>query len=295
MNWSASNSLSPATGGAARRRVAVCSWSLRPASPETLADALRSLHIDAVQLALSPVVNQPAEWGDAARVLRERGIDVLSGMMAMIGEDYSTLQSIAVTGGVRPDATWLDNLEHARNVADVAARERIGLVTFHAGFIPHVSTDHGRGRILDRLGALADVFNARGVLLALETGQETAETLIDALEDLNRSNVGVNFDPANMILYGMGDPIEALRLLSPWVRQIHVKDALPTQTPGTWGKEVPVGEGAVDWARFFQLARSIPQAVDLVIEREAGMGREADIAKARDLIRANLRSAESLK
>jgi sugar phosphate isomerase/epimerase len=246
--------------------------------------------MNAVSLALSPMAHEPAPWSDAVTVLRDAGIEVLSGMMAMAGEDYSTLQSIALTGGVRPDATWPANLEHAREVAQIAARHRIGLVTFHAGFIPHVSSDHSRGQMLDRLGVLAELFAAAGVALALETGQETADTLVEALEDLNRGNIGVNFDPANMILYGMGDPIDSLRRLAPWVRQIHVKDALPARTPGTWGSEAPVGEGAVDWRRFFEVARTLPAGVSLVIEREAGATREADIAKARDLIEAALHS-----
>jgi sugar phosphate isomerase/epimerase len=209
-------------------------------------------------------------------------------MMAMKGEDYSTLQSIALTGGVRPDETWVENLAHAQVVADIAARERINLVTFHGGFIPHVSTDHRRGLILDRLGTLADLFQSRGIALALETGQETAATLIEALEDLSRPNVGVNFDPANMILYGMGDPVQALGMLTPWIRQVHIKDALPATTPGSWGCEVPVGMGAVDWPRFFSIVSDLPTAVNLVIEREAGAQRHDDIGRARRVIESHM-------
>jgi L-ribulose-5-phosphate 3-epimerase len=293
LSSSPTSSPSPRVGGAAtaRHRIGVCSWSLRPASPADLANTLRDLDIDAVQLALTPIVHQPEIWGDAPRVLREAGIDIISGMMAMAGEDYSTLQSIAITGGVRRDETWPENLEQAKHVADLAGREHIPLVTFHAGFLPHVSTDHTRGHMLDRLGTIADLFQTRGVSLAFETGQEAAETLIDVLDDLNKPNVGVNFDPANMILYGMGDPVEALTILSPYVRQIHVKDAAPTDTPGTWGTEMPVGLGTVDWPRFFEVAKLIQPAVNLVIEREAGAEREPDIARARDLIRANLETS----
>jgi sugar phosphate isomerase/epimerase len=237
-----------------------------------------------VQLALSPVVREPDIWQNVAATLREGGIDILSGMMAMAGEDYSTLESIARTGGVRPDETWPANLQHARQIADFAARERIALVTFHAGFIPHDSADHSRGRIIDRLRTIADVFNQCGIGIAFETGQETAATLTRAIDDLDRSNVGVNFDPANMILYGMGDPVEAIRLLAPRVRQIHVKDALPTPQPGTWGNEVVVGRGAVNWPRFFETASRIQPPVHFVIEREAGPQREPDIAAARQLI-----------
>lgn len=265
-------------------RIGVCSWSLRPRDPTDLIAALRRLDINAVQLALSPVVREPGVWRDTPAALREAGITILSGMMAMIGEDYSSLESIARTGGVRPDQHWPDNLEHARQVAELAARERIGLVTFHAGFIPHDSADHARGNILDRLRRIAEMFDALGVAVALETGQETASTLMQALDDLARPNIGVNFDPANMILYGMGDPADALRLLSPRVKQIHIKDALPTRKPGTWGSEVIAGRGAVDWPRFFETALQIQPPVNFVIEREGSRKGEADIVAARDLI-----------
>jgi sugar phosphate isomerase/epimerase len=131
---------------------------------------------------------------------------------------------------------------------------------------------------------VADAFAEHGAGVALETGQETAETLEGVLAELGRPDVGVNFDPANMILYGMGDPVRALKRLVPVVKQIHVKDALPTDTPGTWGTEVPVGEGAVDWDAFFDVALSIQPPVSFVIEREAGADRLDDIAAARDLI-----------
>ena len=87
-----------------------------------------------------------------------------------------------------------------------------------------------------------------------------------------------------MILYGMGDPIDGLRLLADRTVQIHVKDALPAEVPGTWGSEVPVGSGAVDWSAFFDVVEAMDRPVDLVIEREAGDARVADIITARKLI-----------
>ena len=71
------------------------------------------------------------------------------------------------------------------------------------------------------------------MVLGLETGQETAVVLLQVLAKLARANVAVNFDPANMILYDKGNPIEALQVLGPWVRQVHIKDARKTRTPGS--------------------------------------------------------------
>jgi L-ribulose-5-phosphate 3-epimerase len=96
----------------------------------------------------------------------------------------------------------------------------------------------------------------------------------------------VNFDPANMILYGMGDPVDAVRTLAPRIAQVHVKDALPTRVPGTWGSEVRVGSGAVDWTAFVAALATIPATVRLAVEREAGSDRVGDIRAALDLLRA---------
>jgi sugar phosphate isomerase/epimerase len=103
------------------------------------------------------------------------------------------------------------------------------------------------------------------------------------LRKLSRPNLGVNFDPANMILYDKGDPIEAVRVLGPLIRQVHIKDARRTKTPGTWGEEVAAGDGEVDWPAFFATLKALKYNGDFVIEREAGNQRVADIQQASQL------------
>ncbi len=256
--------------------------------PGRLAEILGRLEIPAVQLALVPVVTEPSVWGDAAEILTEAGIRVMSGMLAMAGEDYSTLDSIRRTGGVRGDDAWPVNRTLAADVAACAAASGIELVTFHAGFLEQRRDHPVRRTMIERLGEIADLFGEAGVDVAFETGQETAGTLRGVLDDLDRDNVGVNFDPANMILYGMGDPVAALRRLAGRVRQIHVKDALPATTPGQWGSEVPAGRGGVAWDDFFAVATAIEPPVGFVIERESGADRLDDIVAARSLIERHL-------
>ena len=272
-------------------RTAVCSWSLRPSGPEELASLLRELRIMRVQLALVPCVDDPERWSHACAHLRGVGIDIVSGMLATVGEDYSTLESIARTGGVRSDRWWNANLDRAIRVAEFAAAHGISLVTFHAGFIPHERGAPERGVLLDRLRTVIDIFAQHGADVAFETGQESAATLSQALADLDRPRAGVNFDPANMILYGMGDPVAAVRTLAPRILQVHIKDALPTDVPGTWGREARSGDGHVPWREFLEAVRTANVAagrdredIDLVIEREAGAARAGDVAHARDLL-----------
>jgi len=262
------------------RRLAICSWSLQPLNPLKLVWSIKQCGLQAVQLALVPLVEE-TEWENAQDVIRGNGIEIVSGMLATVGEDYSTLESIEKTGGIRPDETWPLTLSLAEKVADIGEHVGLSLVTFHAGFMPeHQCVE--RVTMLHRLAQLGDLFSNKGVELALETGQEDAHTLAGVLEELSHPHVGVNFDPANMILYGKGNPVQALELLHSWVKQVHIKDAITAKSVGQWGEEVPVGKGEVCWAEFLQ---QLPDGVDLVIEREAGSQRVEDVQYAVSTLR----------
>src|SRR5213592_2853417 len=266
------------------QRLAVCSWSIQPTDPNNLVAQLQAIGISRVQIALDSIRERPGVWGIILEVFRRNNITLVSGMFGTIGEDYSTLESIRRTGGVALDATWNENWRNIETNSVIARQLRLKLVTFHAGFLPHEESDPAFKKLFDRILLIADRFAAKGIDLAFETGQETAETLRAFLIRLNRPNLGVNFDPANMILYDKGDPIDALRTLGPWLRQCHIKDAKRTTKPGTWGEEVPAGSGEVDWPGFFKVLREVGFDGDLAIEREAGNQRLKDIQTGKQSI-----------
>jgi sugar phosphate isomerase/epimerase len=265
-------------------RVAVCSWSLQPTSPQDLAQKIEQTGVRRVQLALDPLRETPDVWGDTAEVFQQAGLTIASGMFGCVGEDYTTLESIRKTGGLTPEHTFEQNLKNAKASALTAAKLGIKYITFHAGFIPHDPNAPEYSVMLNRIRQVAAAFGEQGVVVGLETGQETAPDLAGVLTKLNSPNIGVNFDPANMILYDKGNPIEALKLLGRWVRNVHIKDARRTKVPGTWGTEEVAGTGEVDWPKFFATLREIKFAGDWVIEREAGTQRIADIKTARQML-----------
>ncbi|HEY3242768.1 MAG TPA: sugar phosphate isomerase/epimerase family protein [Phycisphaerae bacterium] len=273
-------------------KLGVCSWSLQPPSPADLARKVSDVGVKCVQLALDPL--REGRWAaeETLTILANTGVEIRSGMMAMRGEDYSTLESIRQTGGVRMDQHWAENLAAAGENGRIARRLGIHLVTFHAGFLPHERGDALRQLMIERLRAIIDRLAEHGVRVGFETGQESADTLLDILDELDRPAAGVNYDPANMILYGMGDPVEALRRLAPRVVQIHIKDAMATTAPGTWGREVPVGTGQVDWPAFFGVIRQKRLGCDLMIEREAGHDRIRDARRAREVVERSLGTEE---
>jgi L-ribulose-5-phosphate 3-epimerase len=142
-------------------------------------------------------------------------------------------------------------------------------LTLHAGFIPEPD-DPGRKPMLDTLAKAGQLAAEAGITLAFETGQETADLLRRTLDELKAPNLKVNFDPANMLLYDMGDPIRAVEILGPDIRSVHLKDARRPRVRGQWGEEVPLGEGEVDLPRFLQALKRVGYAGPLVIEREVG-------------------------
>ena len=267
------------------RRLAVCSWSLQPTSAEDFFTKLAATGLSRTQIALDPIrENAKGAWTDFAVLCAKRGVTCVSGMIGTVGEDYTTLENIKRTGGVVPDATWPQTWKNIQADAELAQRMGLNLVTFHAGFLPHEESDPSFAKLLARLRQVADLFAAKKIQIGLETGQEVAETMAAFLKKLDRTNVGVNFDPANMILYDKGDPVAALRTLGPWIRQCHLKDAVRTKTAGTWGEEVRLGTGQVDWKGFFRALDAAGFKGNLNIEREAGNQRVEDIRAAREYV-----------
>jgi sugar phosphate isomerase/epimerase len=205
-------------------------------------------------------------------------------MFRTVGEDYSTLDTIRVTGGIVPDATWEQNLANAKITAENAARLGLTFVMFHAGFLPHDPKDPEFAKLAGRVREIARVFAAKGITLGCETGQETAADLATFLTHLNEPNVAVNFDPANMLLYGKGDPVAALQRVGRWVKSVHMKDAAVTKVPGTWGSELAVGTGEVDWPAFMEALAEAGFDGWLCFEREAGDQRVEDLRSGREFI-----------
>ncbi len=208
------------------------------------------------------------------------GIVMTGAMLGFPGEDYTTPLTIKHTGGFGNPADRPERLERLRWALERTAALGLSDLMLHAGFLPAVD-DPDRHAMLDTLAKAGQLAAEKGITLAFETGQETAELLRRTLDDLKAPNIKVNFDPANMLLYDMGDPIHAVEILGHDIRSVHVKDAKRPTTPGSWGEEVPLGEGEVDIKRFVQALKSVGYAGPLVVEREVGdqSGRLRDVAR----------------
>lgn len=253
--------------------VAVCSWSLKQ-DLAGVASSLKQIGVNHVHLAVGPAVGKGGEaYIEQAKA---QGWVVTSAMTGFPQEDYSTLETIRRTGGIMPDAEWPSNRQQFTKAADVAASLGTQYLSMHAGFLDH-GDSAGARKFHDRIRALADVAAGRKLVLLLETGQENAADLRRFLEEMKHPALGINFDPANMILYDKDNPVEAVRVLGPWIRHVHIKDAVRTKKRGEWGAEVPWGEGEVGEKAFLKALKDVGFTGALAIEREGGDNRLGDI------------------
>jgi sugar phosphate isomerase/epimerase len=250
--------------------VGVCSWSLQVKSVPELRRLLDRLGVNVVQIACGDPHHAAWEEGDGLpEAARAAGFHMTGAMLGFPGEDYTTPQTIRRTGGFGDPADRPARLE--RFAWALERTRALGLtdLMLHAGFLPEPG-EPDRKPFLDTLGKVSALAAAKGVTVAFETGQETADLLRLTLNDLKCGNLKVNFDPANMLLYDKGDPLRAVEVLGPDIRSVHVKDAKRPTTPGQWGEEVPLGQGQVNIRAFLAALKKAGYRGPLCIEREVG-------------------------
>ena len=173
------------------------------------------------------------------------------------GESYADIPTVVRTVGLVPLETRALRLRQMKSIADFSHRFwQCNVVALHLGFVPHDPADPQYREVINFTRDLCNHCRANGQALHLETGQEPADVLLRFIQNVERDNLFINFDPANMIMYGVGEPIAALETLAPYVRSVHCKDAKWAAQPGQeWGREVPLGQGDVDMEAFFAHAQ----------------------------------------
>ena len=267
--------------------VGVCSWSLQVKNISELNGFTNKLGIQNVQIACGDPHHASWDEGDDMPIKAKNASFKLTGaMLGFPGEDYTTPQTIEKTGGFGDPATRPERLERFKwsllRVQDLKVND----IMFHAGFIPPIN-HAGRKSFLQTLETVSTLANNVGVNVSFETGQESSDLLFTTLKELDRSNLYVNFDPANMLLYDQGNPIEAVEMLGKYIRSVHLKDANRPKIKGQWGEEVVLGKGEVNIPLFLKTLQKIGYSGPMSIEREAGTQQDRfnDILQAVDYLR----------
>ena len=255
-------------------------------------EVVRELGIKTIQLHTPAKESRTAENAKTfTKKLQEYGITVTTVFLGFEGETDETIARTAETVGLVPPATRAARLAESYDIADFAALLGVSAIGSHIGFVPHDRTAPEYIAVVETIRSLCDHLAKNKQTLHLETGQEPVDLLMTFMDDVQRPNIFINFDPANLILYGIGKPLEALRTVGKRVRGVHCKDATATTgTPGVdWGCEVPFGKGQVNAEQFLRILKEIGYTGPLTIEREIPAEPErqkAEIGQAVALINA---------
>jgi len=233
-------------------------------------EVARDLGVPTIQLHAPHKATRTKENADAfLKRLKEYGIRLTAVFCGFDGESYADIPTVEKTVGLVPPGPRAERLQEAKEIADFAKVLGCNVVGLHIGFVPHDRNSQLYKDAVDVARNLCDHCKQNGQAIHLETGQETADGLLAYIADVQRDNLHINFDPANMILYGNGEPIEALKKVGKHVRSVHCKDGKWAKNPGQeWGQEVPLGQGDVGFENFLRTLNEIGYTGPLTIERE---------------------------
>jgi sugar phosphate isomerase/epimerase len=233
-------------------------------------EVARELGVPTIQLHTPHAEGRTPEAAEKfVRKLKDYGIELTCVFGGFEGESYADIPTVERTIGLVPRETRDARLVEMKEISDFTRLLGCSVIGLHVGVVPHDRGSKDYAEVIDITRQLCDHAARNRQAVHLETGQETAEALLKYIEDSERKNLFINFDPANMILYGTGEPIPALKMVGKYVRSVHCKDGTWSDQPGvTWGCEVPLGKGDVDMRAYLSTLKEIGYTGPLTIERE---------------------------
>jgi sugar phosphate isomerase/epimerase len=252
-------------------------------------EVARDLGVPTIQLHAPHAGSRTQASADAfLKKIADYGIQLTCVFGGFEGESYADIPTVSSTVGLVPPETRVARTKELKEIADFAKLLGCQVVGLHIGLVPHDRTLPLYQKVIAVARDVCDHCAAQGQSLHLETGQETADDLLAFIEDVARPNLFINFDPANMILYGTGEPIAALKKVGRYVRSIHCKDGKWSPEPGkSWGQEVPLGDGDVGMENYLRTLLETGYDGPLTIEREIPQEPErqkAEIGRAINLL-----------
>jgi sugar phosphate isomerase/epimerase len=216
---------------------------------------------------------------------RKYGIEITSFWCGWEGPAVWDLYEGPLTLGLVPQTFRHERLKMLMKGADFAVKIGVKNLITHVGFIPENPNDPEYHSLVSTLRYLVQYCKANGLFFLFETGQETPVTLLRTIEDIGLDNEGINLDPANLILYGKANPVDALDVIGKYVRDVHAKDGTYPKTGRFIGEEVPLGTGKVNIQALVARLKEIGYDGPLTIEREiSGEQQIQDILMAKNLL-----------
>lgn len=190
-----------------------------------------------------------------------------------------------LTLGIVPDAYRFARTQMLLKGSDFAKKISVRDLVTHVGFIPENPNDPNYSGVLNAIKYIANYCKNNNQYFLFETGQETPITLLRAIQDSGLDNLGINLDPANLLLYGKGNPVDSIGILGKYIRGVHAKDGEYPTNGKYLGEEKPVGKGSVNFPVLIKKLREAGYDGALTIENEiAGEDTIKDIIESKNLL-----------
>ena len=246
--------------------------------PDAAMAKVHELGLPTCQLFVDEIVPELARR--LRQALDKFRIEATSLVVGGPGQEVWDFYQGPLTIGLVPRETREARIAHIKRASDFAKQCGIAAVQTHCGFIPENPNDPVYKETVTAMREVAGYCKRNGQNFRYETGQETPITLVRAIQDVGLDNQGVNFDLANLILYGKANPVDAIDLLGPHVQGIHAKDGLWPTNPRELGQEVPIGKGKVDFPRIISRLKELNYRGAVTIEREISGPQQAEDVRA---------------
>jgi L-ribulose-5-phosphate 3-epimerase len=246
--------------------------------PEAAISKVHDLGLPTAQIELDDY--SPEMLNNLRKALDRYSVEATSLVVGGPGPEVYNFYQGPLTCGLVPHQYRAARLDRIKKASEFAQQCGIPAVQTHCGFIPENPNDILYKEVVLAIREAASSCKNHGQNFRCETGQETPITLIRAIKDVGLDNIGVNFDLANLILYGKGNPVDAIELFGPYVQGIHAKDGLFPTDPKELGKEVPIGQGKVDFPRIIQRLKELHYQGAVTIEREISGPQQVEDVKA---------------
>lgn len=244
-------------------------------------EKLFNLNIDCIQLNCWDTALMTEANAKAAKAMLKDRIRISSFWAGWSGPQVWNFIDGPHTLGITPPAYRFHRINELLKGADFAAWLGSPDIVTHVGFIPEQPSCPEYRDIVQAVKTIANYCEGKGLHFNFETGQETPVSLMRLIKDVGNENLGINLDPANLILYGRGNPVDSLDIFNGYIRGVHVKDGdYPTENFYELGRERVVGEGMVNFPVFLPKLLNQGYIGDLYIEREiSGDQQITDIMK----------------
>ena len=246
--------------------------------PDAAMAKVRDLGLPTCQVYVEEV--EPELAAGLRRALEKHRVEATSLVVGGPGKEVWDFYQGPLTIGLVPRETRAARIAHIKRASDFAKQCEISAVQTHCGFIPENPNDAMYKETVEAMREVAAYCKHNGQNFRYETGQETPITLVRAMQDVGLDNQGVNFDLANLILYGKANPVDAIELLGPYVQGIHAKDVLWPTNPKELGQEVAIGRGQVDFPRIIARLKELKYRGAVTIERELSGPKQVEDVRA---------------